>query len=174
MLTANHHQTVNSEYNNSLAQLKNDVNQHESLLMEMGVNLPSNNWVEGGCGDVAALSSGEQVSASAHWWGVDIVMNQKLTQDIIDGLTGGGALAGAITSALGAAGIITGGIATVIGAAIAGIVALKIAEIKIVNNGKGVHWPITWVQWAALLAAVPGGPAAVIAAGLIFIHPVRN
>ncbi|TXF87758.1 hypothetical protein FUA23_17665 [Neolewinella aurantiaca] len=121
-----------------------------------------------------SAATGEQISASVHWWGVDIVMNEKLTDDIINGITGGGAVGSAIAAAFGAAGVVTGGVATAIGAAIGAIVALKIAEIKIVNNGSGVHWPITWPQWALLLAALPAGPAGIITAGMAFIHPLRN
>jgi hypothetical protein len=119
-------------------------------------------------------AGGEQIRVSAKWWGIDFVMNEKLTQDIISGVTAGGPLAGAIAAALGAAGVVTGGIATAIGAAFAAVFALKAAEIKIIDNGNGVHWPVSWVQWAALLAAVPGGPAVITAAAMAFIHPVRN
>jgi hypothetical protein len=119
-------------------------------------------------------AGGEQISAHTKWWGVDIVMNEKLTQDVIAGVTAGGPLAGAIAAALSAAGAVTGGVATAIGAAFAAVFALKVAEIKIIDNGGGVHWPISWVQWAALVAAVPGGPAAITAAAMAFIHPVRN
>ena len=122
----------------------------------------------------AARGVAEQITASVHWWGVDIVMNEKLTQDIIAGVTGTGTVGGLIAAALGAAGVVTGGIATLIGAGIAAVIGVKVAQIKITNNGNGVHWPITWVQWAALLAAVPGGPAAILAAGAIFLHPIRN
>ncbi len=116
----------------------------------------------------------EKVSASIHWWGVDITMNEKLTQDIIAGIAGVGPLGGLVAGAFGAAGLITGGVATVIGAGFAAICALKIAEMKIIDNGNGVHWPISWAQWALLIAAVPGGPGAIVVAGLVFIHPVRN
>lgn len=122
----------------------------------------------------AATKSGEKIDATTHWWGFDIVMNEKLTQDIIDGTVGVGTLGPLVAAALGAAGIVTGGVATLIGAACAAAFGLKVAEIKIVNNGKGVHWPITWLQWAAVLAAVPSGPGGLIAAIMLFIHPVRN
>lgn len=140
----------------------------------MTVSEPSLAYDEAPMARRAVSATSEQISASVHWWGVDIVMNEKLTQDIISGITGTGAIGGLIASALGAAGVVTGGIATVIGAGIAAVVALKIAQIKITDNGNGVHWPITWLQWAALLAAVPAGPAGILAAGAVFLHPIRN
>ncbi|MBE2258675.1 MAG: hypothetical protein H6942_00140 [Candidatus Accumulibacter sp.] len=122
----------------------------------------------------ARAAPGEVITASTHWWGVDIKMNEKMTQDIITGVTAAGPVGGAIAAALGAAGAVTGGIATAIGAGIAAVVALKVAQIKITDNGSGVHWPISWPQWAALLASVPTGPAGIAAAGVIFLHPLRN
>jgi hypothetical protein len=125
-------------------------------------------------GSRAIVVAGEEISVNSHWWGIDVVMNEKLTQDIITGLTASGALGGIIGGAIGAAGIVTGGVATVIGGAIALIIAAKTAEVKIVDNGKGVHWPISWPQWAALIAALPMGVAGIVAAGMAFIHPLRN
>ncbi len=166
-------QLVQSGHNHSLNQLKESIDQHESLLGEMGVSINSGSLA---FHDLAAykVEIAEKISVDKHWWGIDIVMNEKLTQDIITGITGSGALAGAIASAFGGAGVITGGVAAIIGAGIAGVVALKVMEIKLVDNGNGVHWPITWLQWAALIAAVPTGPAGVIAAGMVFLHPLRN
>lgn len=38
----------------------------------------------GATASARGISQAEQVTASTHWWGVDIVMNEKMTQDIID------------------------------------------------------------------------------------------
>lgn len=119
-------------------------------------------------------TQGEVVKASTHWWGVDVYMNEKMTSDIVNGITAAGPAGSAIAAAFGAAGVVTGGVATVIGAGIGAICAAKIAQIKITDNGKGVHWPISWPQWAVLVAALPGGPASVLAAGMVFLHPLRN
>lgn len=129
-----------------------------------------------GSGEMLSVNANEteKVSVKTHWWGVDIKMNEKLTQDIVSGITGAGPLGSAIATALSAGGLITGGVATAIGAAIAAICAAKIAEIKIFDKGKGVHWPITWIQWGQLLSAVPIGPAGIIATAMAFIHPLRN
>ena len=51
---------------------------------------------------------------------------------------------------------------------------LKIAQINMANNGKGVHWPITWAQWGVILASAPGGPGAIVIASAAVIHPLRN
>lgn len=120
------------------------------------------------------LNTSEKLTVKRHWWGFDIICNEKLTQDIIDGIAFGPALATAIASALAAASVVSGGIATALGAAFGAAFELKKAEISVVDNGNGVHFPVTWPQLAAVVAAVPGGPAAVVAAIMIFIHPFRN
>ena len=167
---------IEEQFEQSKKDFKATLDSQLATLKEMGIAVaePSLAYDEAPMMRRAASGTAEQITATVHWWGVDINMNNKLTEDIISGITGTGAVGGLIASALGAAGVVTGGIATVIGAGIAAVVAIKIAQIKITNNGNGVHWPITWVQWAALLAAVPGGPAAILAAGALFLHPIRN
>jgi hypothetical protein len=114
------------------------------------------------------------LSVESYWWGVDIEMNEEITQGIITGMIPAGTLGPLIASALATAGIMAGPLAALIGAAFATVFALKAAEIKLVNGGKGVHWPISWLQWGAVIAAIPGGPTAIVAAIVIFIHPIRN
>lgn len=117
---------------------------------------------------------GEQCTVEAYWWGIDIVCNEKLTSDIINGSIATGVLGGSIAAAFGVAGIITGGAATVIGAALASAFALKVYEMQLVDDGNGVYWPISWLQWAGVLVAVAGGPVGITAALMVYIHPVRN
>lgn len=121
----------------------------------------------------SVAAKGEKVTVTTHWWGVDIVMNEKLTSDITSGIAGAGSIGTLVGSAI-AAGTSVGPVGTVIGAAVGIICAAKVAQIKITDNGSGVHWPITWLQWGALVAAAPGGPASIAAAGMVFVHPVRN
>lgn len=120
------------------------------------------------------LNESESVTVSKFWWGIDIKCNEKLTEDIITATATAGPIGTAIAAALVGAGVFTGGIATAIGAAFAAAFALKVAEIKIVNNGEGVHFPITWLQMAPVIMQIPMGPVAIIGAIMIFIHPVRN
>jgi hypothetical protein len=152
---------------------------------EMDLNLLKNGitgGVEGTClTDIEELkllpnqlNAAEHLTVQTHWWGFDINCNEKLTQDIISGTIASGPLATAIASALATAGVVTGGIATMIGAAFAAAFALKAAEIKLVDNGNGVHFPITWLQLAPVVSAIPSGPAGLITAIMVFIHPVRN
>jgi len=122
----------------------------------------------------ATAETGEQLTVEVHWYGITFTMNEKLTQDIINGTTAGGVLSGLVVSALGLAGVMTGGIATVVGGIVASVFALKIAEMKIIDNGSGLYWPITWPQWAILLASVPGGPTTMLAAAMVALHPLRN
>lgn len=159
-------------FDESLADMLESVDNYQSLFEAMGISVDPGNRISPFSAD--ALAAGEEVSAETHWWGVDIIMNEKLTQDIIAGITTTGPVASAITAAFVSGGVITGPVGGVIAAGVAGIAALKIAEIKIVDNGSGVHWPISWLQWAILLAAVPTGPAGVLAAGAVFVHPLRN
>jgi len=119
-------------------------------------------------------SQSEVITAKTHWWGVDIHMNEKMTSDIVNGLTGTGAIATAVATALGAASVVTAGVAGVVAAGLAAVFAAKIEQIKITDGGAGVHWPISWLQWAALVAALPGGPVGVTGAGIVFLHPLRN
>jgi len=122
----------------------------------------------------AKAAERERITVSKRWWGIDIVMNDKLTQDVIAGVEGGGALAAGITSAFATASVITGGAAAVIGVALAAIFAAKVFEIKVIDNGKGVHWPISWPQWAALIGSAPAGPTAIVAVAMVVLHPLRN
>ena len=122
----------------------------------------------------APLANGEQLTVEAHWYGITFTMNEKLTQDIINGTTAGGALSGLIVTALGAAGVLTGGLATLIGAAVGAAFSAKVAQMKITDNGTGLYWPVTWPQWAVLLAACPAGPVGLLAAAMAVLHPLRN
>lgn len=119
-------------------------------------------------------TDGEEIWAEKYWWGFEIHTNEKMTDNIVDGVTVGGPLSAAIVATLTALGLVTGGVGTAVGAAFAAAFALKTAEIKIVHNHKGVYWPVTWLQWAAVLAAAPGGPGSLSAAIMAFIHPVRK
>jgi hypothetical protein len=116
----------------------------------------------------------EAITANVHWWGFDINCNEKLTQDIIAGVTGTQALGGLIGGALAFTGVVTGGIAALLGAAFAAAFALKAEEIKLINNGNGVNFPISWLQLAPVISSIPGGPSTIIIAIMAFIHPVRN
>jgi hypothetical protein len=131
-----------------------------------------------------ALSSAEDeltanahsgISATKHWWGIDIKMDEQITNDIENGLTSVGPLGSLIAACLVNAGFVAGPIAAVVGAAIATAVIMKISEMKLADrHRKGVHWPISWPQWAAVMVNVSLGPPAILAALLIFIHPVSN
>ena len=124
----------------------------------------------------AGVSAGTnyQCNVESHWWGIDIIMNEDLTQAIATGAIVGPPLATLVSGAFVAAGIISGGVAAVVGGAFATALALKIVQIKLTDQGKGVHWPISWLQWAGVAAAIPGGVATVVAAILVFFHPVPN
>ena len=162
-----------SQYENSLEQLKNAINSSSLEFNFASLDLDSDDRVIAHA-TPNTLNASESVTIKTHWWGIDIILNEKLTSDIIAGTTATGSVATALAAAFGAAGIITGGVATAIGAALAAVFALKTAELKIVDNGKGVHFPITWPQWGTLLVAAPAGVAGIVAALVVFIHPLRN
>ncbi len=112
-------------------------------------------------------TSGEKVWIEEYWWGIEIHTNEKLTDNIVDGVTVGAPLSALIVAVLTASGLLTAGAGTVVGAAF----AAKTAQIKMVHNHNGVYRPITWLQWGAVLAAAPGSLSTAIMA---FIHPVRR
>jgi hypothetical protein len=130
-----------------------------------GVGLPA----------AAAAPAPGKIDASAHWWGVDIVMDEQFTQDVINGVTDSGAIASALTPLLApmagvaaaAAGPVAGGLAL--------CVVAKVVEIRLMDlSHTGVHWPITWPQWALLLASLGAGPVGLAAAAGAFVHPFPN
>ena len=126
-------------------------------------------------GDTTTLATdGPQLRVNKHWWGVDFIMNEELTQGIATGAIVGPPLAALVAGGLALGSVITGPVAAVVGAGFATAMAAKIVQIKLTDKGKGVHWPITWIQWAGVIAAVPGGPGGIVAALIVFIHPLRN
>ncbi|CUS05971.1 protein of unknown function [Candidatus Promineifilum breve] len=119
------------------------------------------------------MADAESITITTNWWGFDMVMNEKLTQDIISGTETTGVLTGAIVTAFAYAGILTGGLASIIGGAFAVAFAAKVFEIKLVDNGNGVHWPITWPQLGLLLASTGGGIPGVVLGMMGWLHPFR-
>ncbi|WP_203336732.1 hypothetical protein [Nocardioides limicola] len=120
----------------------------------------------------AALAESEQLTVSWDWWGVTFTMNDTLCKDIAGGGATMATLSGLAGTVITNAGLVTGGLATVAGAAIAAVLIIKAAEITLVNNGNGVYFPISWVQWAPIIAmGGVTGPALIAAAALI--HPIR-
>jgi hypothetical protein len=122
----------------------------------------------------AVADTNYQCTIDPHWWGIDIIMNEDLTQAIATGAIVGPPLAALVSGALAFAGVLTGPLAAVVGGAFATALALKTVQIKLTDQGQGVHWPISWLQWAAVLAAVPAGPPGIVAAIILFFHPVPN
>jgi hypothetical protein len=108
-----------------------------------------------------------------NWWGFDIIMDEDLTNDFAIGTGSAGSLGPILAGALVSAGVVTGGAATVIGTAFAAAIGAKAAEIKIIDNGAGVHWPVTWAQLAPLVVTV-GFPPTLTVMILVFIHPFAN
>lgn len=114
----------------------------------------------------AAAAQGDQLTVVSKWWGQDWVLNEKLTSDVVTGLEGLGALTEVIGGALGCGAVIAAGIAAAF--------IVQITEIKIADNGNGVYYPVTWLQWAALAEGVTLGPSGVCTAALVFLFPLRN
>ena len=117
----------------------------------------------------------ESIHIERHWWGLDFIMNKKLAEDIAPGtgaVGGLGALIGhAAAVALGLAS--TGPVQALLGASLAAVFALKAVQIKVFDLGNGVHWLISWIQWASLLPLLPYGPAVFIPAATLLFHPLR-
>jgi hypothetical protein len=127
-----------------------------------------------GLQSVKKASTRESFRVKKYWWGQKFIMNEKLTSDIVEGVEISGGIAGLVEPVLVAASIVTEGTAAIIGAGLALVFIAKRAEIKMVDNGKGVYWPITWVQWGILAASVTGGPVAFSIAAAAVLHPFRR
>ncbi len=154
-----------------LEELEKGLDKYVPKLKEMGIPLDPEGIIETGSN---LFTNGEKMTITKHWWGIDFKMNDALTQAVVKGIKGTGPIATVIVAELAAAGILTGGVATIIGAGIAAVIAVKILQLRKANKGKGVHLPISWPQWATLLAGVSMGPSGVLGAGAAFIHPVGN
>lgn len=114
------------------------------------------------------------VVVGKHWWGLDIIMTEPATQKLIDGATSTSTLGEFMAAALDAANVVSGGVAGVVGSGLALIVEAKVAQVKLVNKGRGVHFPISWVQWGLLASSTATGPSGVLATGVVFVHPAAN
>jgi hypothetical protein len=127
-----------------------------------------------GLKSIKKASAGESFRVKKYWWGQKFIMNEKLTSDIVEGVEVSGGIAALVGPALLAAGAVTAGTAALVGAGLALVFIAKRAEIKMVDNGKGVYWPITWLQWGALAASAPGGPVTFSIAAAAVLHPFRR
>ena len=114
----------------------------------------------------------EEIKIKVRWWGIDVVMNKKLTQDIISGQSSLGTLSTLFTSVLVAAKVLTGPFGSVVGGIFAAAVATKNAAISIADKGNGVHWPITWLQLAFILHS--GVPPLMATNAYFVLWPIRN
>ncbi len=111
-----------------------------------------------------ASSSG--LTIQKKWWGQNWIMDETLTQNIVDGIEGSGALAEALGATLGVGEILA--LPIVLG------LLTKVGAIKLADKGKGVCWPISWFQWAVLAASFPGGPAGIAVAAEGVLWPKGN
>ncbi|MEQ1486411.1 hypothetical protein [Methyloglobulus sp.] len=103
------------------------------------------------------------------WYGVDIIMDESTTQMIIDSTTDIGQISAGLSACLPP----PANVAVAAGLAIAFFA--KVWEIKLVDKKQtGVHWIITWLQWAPLIASASMGPGSIAVAAEVFIHPTAN
>jgi hypothetical protein len=115
------------------------------------------------------------VSVKNHWWGIDIRMDEQITLDIARGVEGAGVLGKILASAFAAMESASGPVVAAICAALAVGMIAKAGEMEVVDrHHKGVHWPISWPQWGTVVAAAPMGPPSILAAIMLFIHPLPN
>jgi hypothetical protein len=113
------------------------------------------------------------ISIETRWWGFIIVMDDNITTKIY---TGGETVAGVSVIVAGSLATVgaPGAIISVLAGGLAAATFAKSGEMKVLNNGHGVYWPITWLQLAALIGSAAGGPGPVVAAALLVIHPWPN
>lgn len=95
----------------------------------------------------AIAASSDSVTFDVCWWGIDIIFDNDITEQIISGGMEISTLTSLIAGAAGGTPL----------AAVAGIIALAIYakawHIKIINEGDGVHIPLTWLQIPMINAA---------------------
>ena len=101
-------------------------------------------------------------------------MNEQITNKVVTGKLAIATLGSIIASALVGAGFLTGPMAAVVGASFGAAFGLKAAEIKLIDSGNGVYWPVTWPQWALVVAGAVTGPSTLVAAISAFVHPLPN
>lgn len=174
VLDATSEASYQARFTTMFAQLRTDPAALEAFTANPRPKLESAGIPVGATPPSAGLAGSYSCTVDTYWWGLNITMNESLTQAIVTGTIAAGPLATLVSSALVAAGVVTGPVGAVIGSAFASAFALKVVEIKLIDDGNGVYWPVSWPQLAAVLAAVPTGPAGIIAAIMIFIHPVAN
>ena len=114
------------------------------------------------------------ISVNTCWWGIEIVMDEATTQGIISGGIALGPLVSLIQAGLIVGGVLAGPVAIAFAAGTAAAIIVKAQEIRVIDNGNGVYWPISWLQWAALIPILPLGPASVSAWFVALVHPLRN
>lgn len=122
---------------------------------------------------LASLTN-DGMSMTKHWWGVDLIMDETITNKIVNGLTSAGQITGPISTLFSAYCPPLAPFATAAAAGCAAACFLKKAIIQSVDNGNGVHWPMTWPQIATIVAAIPTGPAGILSAWMVFIQPFAN
>jgi hypothetical protein len=123
----------------------------------------------------AAAAALPPISADVHWWGIDIITNEQFTQDVINGVTDSAGISSALAPILIPLTGITAGTAGVMAAGLALIWVAKTVEIRVLDYGHtGVHWGISWPQLAILGISCAGGPATLVAAATVWLHPLPN
>jgi hypothetical protein len=136
-------------------------------------------------GTGAALPLGT-VKVETHWWGVDIIMDEAMSVAVTHALDSDPndsapyqpslkALTSEMTTMFVNSPVVPNVLASVFALAFYTIFTIKWPEVKLMDaGGNGVHWPISWIQWAGLASGATGGPTLVIAAGMAFMHPLPN
>ena len=142
---------------------------YDSHIRKMAISIPALS----ASGAAAAPNESERLWVVMHWWGPEFFMNEKLTQDIIMGVEMIGAVEVLVVGALAAAGGVPGAIAAAMGVVISTVVAAKTFELKVVDNGNGISFPVSWAQWALIVGAAPPSPPS-IAVAMGVIHPIRQ
>jgi hypothetical protein len=122
---------------------------------------------------VKAMAATSGFHVITHWWGLTFVMDENITNKIAIGEAGLASLGPIIAAGLVASGSVTGPVGSLISASFAAAFALKATEIKLIDGGKGVYWPITWPQWGLVLVNATMPPMLVTTIAT-FIHPLPN
>jgi hypothetical protein len=121
----------------------------------------------------AAVGGGENLSVEWVWWGVKVILNEKLTQDVMTGMDWIKGLGPIVDPGLVWACVLTAVCAAIAGQAIALLISAKSAEVKLVDNGNGVYFPLLWPQIPVLIGLGAFPPMEAVA-DAVTVHPFRN
>lgn len=124
---------------------------------------------------IIANLKGAQCRVTTSWWGINFIFNKELTDAVVLGLITVIELSEAVALACASAGVaVPAQVAAIAFSAFAVVCLAKALQIKYTDNGKGVYFPITWIQWSSIIASASLGPGTLVPMIAAVVHPFPN